>query len=116
MIAPLRAKDPEFNFEVFYRTFKENYPFFKLHHVDWDGIYKAYRPKVTAKTTDDELLEIFSAVIKSFHDPHVSLQAGDRWIGSTKPDALALHDPTRIRVRKARWTAFSNPSKNSDPS
>jgi carboxyl-terminal processing protease len=45
---------------------------------------------VTAKTTDDELFEILSAVIKSFNDPHVSLQAGDRWIGSIKPDALSL--------------------------
>jgi len=88
---PSKSKNPEYNFEVFYHSFKENYPFFKLHNVDWDGIYKTYRPKVTAKTTDDELLEIFSAVIESFNDPHVSLQAGDRWIGSTKPDALSLH-------------------------
>jgi len=86
-----KSKDPEYNFEVFYHSFKENYPFFKLHNVDWDGIYKTYRPKVTAKTTDDELLEIFSTVIESFNDPHVSLQAGDRWVGSTKPDALSLH-------------------------
>jgi carboxyl-terminal processing protease len=86
-----KSKDPEYNFEVFYNSFKENYPFFKLHNVDWDGIYKTYRPKVTAKTTDDELLDIFSAVIKSLNDPHVSLQAGDRWIGSIKPDALSLH-------------------------
>jgi hypothetical protein len=86
-----RSKDPEYNFEVFYQAFKENYPFFKLHHVDWDGIYKTYRPQVTAKTTDDELLEIFSAVIRSFNDPHVSLRAGDKWIGSIKPDALSLH-------------------------
>ena len=86
-----RSKDPEYNFEVFYQAFKENYAFFKLHNVDWDGIYKTYRPQVTAKTTDYELLEIFTAVIKSFHDPHVSLRAGDRWIGSTKPDALSLH-------------------------
>ena len=86
-----KSKDPEYNFEVFYHSFKENYPFFLLHNVDWDGIYKTYRPKVTAKTTDDELLEIFSAVIKSLNDPHVSLYAGDRRIGSTEPDALSLH-------------------------
>jgi hypothetical protein len=85
-----RSKDPEYDFEVFYQAFKENYAFFKLHNVDWDGVYKTYRPKVTAQTTDDELLEIFSAITKSFHDPHVSLRAGGRWVGSTKPDALSL--------------------------
>ncbi len=87
-----RSKDPEFNFEVFYHIFEENYPFFKLHNVDWDGIYKTYRPKVTARTTDDELFEIFSEVIKASNDPHVSLRAGRRWIGGAKPDALALHN------------------------
>jgi C-terminal processing protease CtpA/Prc len=85
-----RAKDPEYNFEVFYRSFKENYAFFKLHNVDWDGVYKTYRRKVTAKTTEDELLEIFSEIVKSFHDPHTSLLAGDRWIGNLLPDALTL--------------------------
>jgi len=52
---PSRSKDPEFNYEVLHHSFKENYPFFKLHNVDWDGIYKTYRPQVTAKTTEDEL-------------------------------------------------------------
>jgi hypothetical protein len=87
-----RSGDPEFNYEVFYHSFKENYPFFKLHGLDWEGMYKTYRPRVTAKTTEDELFEVFSANIKSFNDPHVSLLAGDRWVGSMKPDALALHN------------------------
>jgi carboxyl-terminal processing protease len=86
------SRDPEFNFEVFYRSFKENYPFFKLHGLDWEGMYKTYRPRVTAKTTEDELFDIFSANIKSFNDPHVSLLAGDRWVGNMKPDNLALHN------------------------
>jgi hypothetical protein len=64
--------------EVFCHIFEENYPFFKLHNVDWDGIYKTYRPKVTARTTDDELFEIFSEVIKASNDPHVSLRAGGK--------------------------------------
>ena len=97
-----KSKDPEYNFEVFYHSFKENYPFFRLHNVDWDGIYKTYRPKVTAKTTDDELFEIFSAAIKSLNDPHVSLQAGDRRISSTKPDALGLHIRQEFASEKPR--------------
>ena len=106
-----RSKDPEYNFEVFYHSFKENYPFFKLHNVNWDGIYKTYRPKVTAKTTDDELLEIFSAVIKSFNDPHVSLRAGDKWIGSIKPDALSLHVQQEFAAEKPMDRYFKSLEK-----
>ena len=106
-----RSKDPEYNFEVFYQAFKEIYPFFKLHNVDWDKVYRTYRPRVTAKTTDDELLGLLSAVIKSFDDPHVSLQAGDRWIGRTKPDALSLHVQQEFAAEKPMDRYFKSLEK-----
>lgn len=84
-----KAKDPIYNFEVFWHAFKENYAFFELHRVDWDHVYKTYRPKVSAKTTDDELLAILSEIIRSFDDPHVSLIAGDKYVSSHAPDAMA---------------------------
>jgi len=82
-------KDPVCNFEVFWRAFKENYAFFKLHRVDWDHVYKTYRPRVSAKTTADELLAMLSEIIRSFDDPHVSLIAGDHYVSGHAPDALA---------------------------
>jgi carboxyl-terminal processing protease len=106
-----RSKDPEYNFEVFYHAFKENYAFFELHHVDWDAVYKTHRPEVTAKTTNDELFEIFSAVIKSLHDPHVNLQAGDRWIGSAKLDTLALHNQKEFAAEKPEDRFFKSLEK-----
>jgi len=82
------TNDPELNFEVFWHYFDENYAFFELRNVDWDEIYRTYRPQVTPKTTDDELLEIFSAILSSLNDLHVSLTVGDRVIESAKPHAL----------------------------
>lgn len=107
----LRSTDPEYNFEVFYQAFKENYAFFKLHEVDWDGIYRRYRPQVTSGTTDDELLGVFSAVIKSFNDPHVSLRAGDRWIGSAEPDALSLQIQQEFASEKPMERYFKSLEK-----
>lgn len=83
-----KTKDPEHNFEVFWHYFDENYAFFELRDVDWDQVYKTYRPQVTSKTTDDELLEIFSAMLGLLDDLHVSLTAGDRVIESAKAHAL----------------------------
>lgn len=54
----------------------------------------------TARTTDDELFEIFSEAIKASHDPHVSLRAGGRWIGGAKPDTLALHNQKEFASEK----------------
>ena len=33
----------EMNFEIFWRTFAEQYPFFGLHGVDWNASYQNYR-------------------------------------------------------------------------
>jgi carboxyl-terminal processing protease len=83
-----KMKDPLFNFEVFWQYFQENYAFFNLRNVDWDGVYRAFRPQVTANTSDDRLRAVFSEMIQLLGDPHITLLAGDLYISSAKPDAL----------------------------
>jgi Peptidase family S41/Tricorn protease C1 domain len=68
-------QDPERNFEHLWRTFHNRYPFFELRKVDWKKQYDIYRPKVTAKTSDDELFEIFCQMLQPLHDGHVELKA-----------------------------------------
>jgi hypothetical protein len=68
-------RDPEKNFESLWKTFYNRYPFFKLRNVDWKKQYKTYRPKVTYKTSDDELFNIFCQMLDPLDDGHVELQA-----------------------------------------
>lgn len=75
------TKDPEHNFEVFWNTFEENYLFFHINQVDWQAMYKVYRPRVTKDTTDDELFEIFGQMVAPLKDAHVSIRAGDKRLG-----------------------------------
>jgi carboxyl-terminal processing protease len=67
--------DPGRNFEVLWKTFNKRYPFFKLRNVDWNKQYQAYQPKVTAKTSDDELFNIFCQMLDPLNDGHVELEA-----------------------------------------
>jgi carboxyl-terminal processing protease len=39
-----QQNDPEYLFEIFYLTLKENYAFAKERNIDWENIYKVYRP------------------------------------------------------------------------
>jgi carboxyl-terminal processing protease len=74
-------RDPEKNFEELWKTFHNRYPFFELRGVDWKKQYEIYRPKVTTKTGDDELFDIFCRMLEPLDDGHVSLVAkasGDR--------------------------------------
>ena len=72
--------DPEKNFEELWRTFHYRYPFFELRQVDWRKQYDIYRPKVTSKTGDDELFDIFCQMLDPLNDGHVELKtkAGDK--------------------------------------
>ncbi|WP_370363925.1 hypothetical protein [Catenulispora sp. GP43] len=65
-------------FDVFWRTFAENYPFFAQRGIDWQRVYDTYRPQVAATTTDAQLRTIFPAMITPLHDAHVGLVADGR--------------------------------------
>ena len=73
-------RDPEENFEELWETFHHRYPFFELRKVDWRKQYDIHRPKVTSKTSDDELFDIFCQMLDPLDDGHVELKtkAGDK--------------------------------------
>ena len=66
---------PADNFEVFARTFDEQYISFELKHTNWEKIVADYRPKVTSRTTPTQLFEILQAMIEPFHDAHTAISA-----------------------------------------
>ncbi len=71
------TNDPEKNFEYLWKTFDERYGIFLPKRVDWDLLYKVYRPKVTSNSTDDELFEIISDMLGHLNDLHVRLDSKD---------------------------------------
>lgn len=70
-------EDTQTLFEIFWHYFDENYAFFKLRNVDWNLIYKTYRPKVDSQTTKEQLLVIFTEILKALGDSHVGMKAGE---------------------------------------
>jgi carboxyl-terminal processing protease len=94
------VRDPERNFEALWRTFRDRYPFFALRGVNWNTQYDAYRPMVTAKTSDDELFCVVCRMLEPLNDGHVSLTipaSGDRKARSFSPEK-----------RPRFWQAFSD--------
>jgi carboxyl-terminal processing protease len=75
MGSDMSKHDPERNFEVLWKTFNKRYPFFKLRNVDWNRQYRTYRPKVTGKTSDDELFDIVCRMLAPLNDGHIELNA-----------------------------------------
>jgi carboxyl-terminal processing protease len=74
---PLKLNSPENNFEIFWQTFRDNYAFFALKKVNWDNQYKIFRPKVTAKTNEKELVEILVEMVEPLQDGHITITKKD---------------------------------------
>ena len=115
--------DPERNFEVLWKTFNKRYPFFKLRKVDWNKQYRAYRPKVTSKTSDDELFNIVCRMLAPLNDGHIELKAKLRgkkryfnpekkprfWQEFTKPEIKQLFKTTEKTLVR---NGFGRPKEN----
>jgi len=65
--------EPEKNFEFLWNAYDANYAIFKAKHIDWQALYNIYRPKVSSKTSDDELFDIISDLLGHLNDNHVRL-------------------------------------------
>ncbi|MCJ7679902.1 MAG: S41 family peptidase, partial [Candidatus Aminicenantes bacterium] len=74
--------EPESNFEYLWKLFDEHYGIFIPKRVDWDLLYKVYRPKVTPETSENELFGIMSSLMGHLNDNHVMLQSPSRRFGA----------------------------------
>ena len=69
---------PVENFESIWQTFNKKYAVFEARDVDWNSLYNIYRPRVSSKTSDDELFVIITEMLSHLDDGHVSLMAAER--------------------------------------
>jgi carboxyl-terminal processing protease len=89
-----QSNDSEYLFELFWSTLKENYAFARERNLDWEKIYNKYKPKITSKTSKNELFNLFGEIVILTKDQHTKIIAAD---GTTKqyssvPTALLLAD------------------------
>jgi tetratricopeptide (TPR) repeat protein len=86
---------PEKNFEHLWKTYDRNYALFGAKHIDWDALYRVYRPRITAQTTDEELFQVCADLLGNLNDNHVRLTSPARQfqsgiLGQMKMDDFSL--------------------------
>lgn len=73
---PLDPPDtPESNFEILWHEYNIGYALFEEKGVDWNQVYKDYRPLVNDDTGDEELFGIFSTMLGLLNDTHIKLSS-----------------------------------------
>jgi hypothetical protein len=69
---------PEQLFEKFWKEFNDNYALFEVKGVSWQDTYTAYRNKVNAKTSEQELVTIFKQMLDPLKDGHINIFQKDK--------------------------------------
>ena len=75
--ALITGTTPTVAFDVLWNTFNDYYAFFNERSVDWDAQFAAIRPLVDDSLSDDELLDVFTALLEPLDDGHVLISDGD---------------------------------------
>lgn len=68
-----QVNDAEGNFNSLWETIDRHYCFFREKGIDWDSVYREYRPLVDDETNFLELFEICSLMLDELQDGHVNL-------------------------------------------
>ncbi|MFB6439343.1 S41 family peptidase [Streptomyces sp. NPDC056411] len=101
------ARDPRAVFDVFWQTFAENYPFFRAKKTDWTAVRDRYRPRITARTTDDELFAVLREMIEPLHDAHTRVVASpQQWFAGMRPGTVLPTPDFTARVDRAIATGL----------
>jgi carboxyl-terminal processing protease len=101
--------EPETNFETLWKTYDRNYALFGAKHIDWDALYKVYRPRVTSKTTDDELFQVISDMLGNLNDNHVRLTSGSKRFQSGILGQMKMEDFSADLVKQKYLKGKSKP-------
>lgn len=76
-------------FDVFWRTFEENYPFFAAKKIDWQAVRDRFRPRVYDGMPDTELFALLREMVLPLYDAHVGIDAGDTGgFGQSRPGTM----------------------------
>ncbi|MGE5458320.1 MAG: peptidase, partial [Methanococcaceae archaeon] len=73
MILGPNEDTPKSNFEALWKTLDENYALFPVKKVNWDSLHIVYGNKITSSTSQEELWNICSGLLRTLNDGHVVL-------------------------------------------
>ncbi|NQZ76505.1 MAG: S41 family peptidase [Ekhidna sp.] len=68
------ANNPVNNFEILWNRMNDRYSFFDYKRVDWDSVYRVYRPQVNDQMSSQALFDVMQEMLNTLRDAHVNLR------------------------------------------
>ena len=63
-------------FDELWKALDGGYGNFEFKRVNWDSVYRVYKPKVSPSLEDDALYSVCASMLQIFKDPEIKLDAG----------------------------------------
>ncbi len=76
------------NFELVWKNFDESYGMFDVKNINWQQQHDLYRPLLTENSSDSDLYNVLTAMLKVFNDNHVTLFTTDKKLPSFRSGIL----------------------------
>ncbi len=106
---------PRRSFDIFWRTYAENYPFFDLHDVDWNAERARVRGELDADTGRRRLFSLLRSAIRPLGDAHTFLWvpglAGAFYLGE-RPDPQPIYPKDFQRAREITAGYLTTPLRS----
>lgn len=77
------SSDPVEVFETLWQDFDAHYSLFGVRGVDWDSLYRVYRPQVSSGMGQDRLWDVLCALLAHTGDAHVGLFGPGRYFNAS---------------------------------
>jgi carboxyl-terminal processing protease len=73
LLEPDVENTPQTNFEALWKDFDAHYGLFLVKKLDWNLSYQTYKPRISATSTNEELYQVFTEMLKPLNDNHIRL-------------------------------------------
>lgn len=73
LIGAEKANTATNNFEMFWKTFDTHYGLFEVKNIDWNAVYREFRPQVSDQMGDEAFYQVLKNMIVLLNDNHVNL-------------------------------------------
>ncbi len=85
------------------RAIDENYSYYKLRGVNWDGLFERYSPMMKRAGTAEEFAEAAGKLLAHAEDVHIWVKVGNKTIGGFKRTARRNYDMKTLARIVPNW-------------
>jgi carboxyl-terminal processing protease len=93
-------------FDEVWKALDKGYGNFEYKRVNWDSVYRAYKPMVSTTLDENKLFDVCATMLQIFKDPEIKLDAGFAQASYIKPVNAPANFNENL-LKQHYWNSYS---------